>query len=256
VNGEGREIPSDNPTTPAAGALMGAEVSEQTEAWQRLLESGCAQLIAAAHRIRHYDPRFVLFVARGTSDHAALYGKYLIEIRHRLPAGLVSPSTMTAYAARPTPRGTLMVGVSQSGGSPDLVQSLRVAQEQGALTVAVTNKADSPLTEAAEISLDVMAGPERAVAATKSYSPAAHALSAERRPFRRQRLGGSGNRARTCCASGPPTPYAAPPAELSCPRASTSPSPPSSRSCRSSSWPCTWRWGVAGTPTRRADCGR
>jgi glutamine---fructose-6-phosphate transaminase (isomerizing) len=152
------------------GDLMAAEIAEQPQIWQRLLDEGRAQFAAAAARIAEYDPRFVLFVARGTSDHAALYAKYLTEIVHGLPAGLVSPSTMTAYGARPNLRDTLMVGVSQSGGSPDLVQSLQVAREQGALTIAVTNKPGSPLAEAAELHLDVMAGQERAVAATKSYT--------------------------------------------------------------------------------------
>lgn len=161
---------STDPAPAAAGALMAAEIAEQPAVWQRLLQDGRAQFAAAAARIREYDPRFVLFVARGTSDHAALYAKYLTEIVHGLPAGLVSPSTMTAYGVRPDLRRTLMVGVSQSGGSPDLVQSLQVAREQGALTVAVTNRPGSPLAEAAEIAVDVRAGAERAVAATKSYT--------------------------------------------------------------------------------------
>jgi glucosamine--fructose-6-phosphate aminotransferase (isomerizing) len=112
----------------------------------------------------------VLFVARGTSDHAALYGKYLTEIIAQRPAGLVSPSTMTTYGARPDLDRVLMIGVSQSGGSPDLVQSLEVARKQGALTLAITNQPGSPLARAAELEIDVMAGPERAVAATKSYT--------------------------------------------------------------------------------------
>ena len=156
--------------TTAPGALMAAEIDEQPAVWQRLLDSGRGQFAAAAARIRAYDPRFVLFVARGTSDHAALYAKYLTEIVHGLPAGLVSPSTMTAYGSRPDLRDTLMIGVSQSGGSPDLVQSLQVARERGALTVAVTNRPGSPLDQAAELHLDVLAGPENAVAATKSYT--------------------------------------------------------------------------------------
>ncbi|HVH24517.1 MAG TPA: SIS domain-containing protein [Pseudonocardia sp.] len=161
---------TSHPELAVPGALMAAEVAEQPAVWQRLLDDGRAQFAAAASRIRDYDPRFVLFVARGTSDHAALYAKYLTEIVHGRPAGLVSPSTMTAYGVRPDLRDTLMVGVSQSGGSPDLVQSLQVAREQGALTIAVTNQAGSPLAEAAELHLDVLAGPERAVAATKSYT--------------------------------------------------------------------------------------
>ena len=155
-------------TTP--GALMAAEIIEQPDAWRRLLAEGREQFDTVARRIAEYDPRMILFVARGTSDHAALYGKYLTEIIVQLPAGLVSPSTMTAYGARPDLDRVLMIGVSQSGGSPDLVQSLAVARKQGALTLAITNQPGSPLAEAAELEIDVMAGAERAVAATKSYT--------------------------------------------------------------------------------------
>lgn len=161
------------PTTTTAGELMGAEIAEQPDVWRRLLSETSAadsDLATAAALITAYRPRFVQFVARGTSDHAALYAKYLAEIALQLPCGLVSPSTMTAYGARPDLTGVLMIGVSQSGGSPDLVQSLAVAREQGALTIAVTNKPDSALARAAEAHLDVRAGEERAVAATKSYT--------------------------------------------------------------------------------------
>lgn len=152
------------------GALMAAEITEQPDAWRRLLTDGRSQLDAVARRIAAYAPTTVLFAARGTSDHAALYGKYLTEIVGQLPAGLVSPSTMTAYGSRPHLDRVLMVGVSQSGGSPDLVQSLEVARQQGALTLAITNQPGSPLGEVAELEIDVLAGPERAVAATKSYT--------------------------------------------------------------------------------------
>ena len=158
---------------PAPGRLMAAEVAEQPEAWSRLLAAARgadSEIDRAAELIIGYEPRFVLLAARGTSDHAALYGKYLAEIVHQLPAGLVSPSTMTAYGARPDLRGVLMVGISQSGGSPDLIQSLEVARDAGALTVALTNQPGSPLAEAAEAHIAVHAGPERAVAATKSYT--------------------------------------------------------------------------------------
>jgi glutamine---fructose-6-phosphate transaminase (isomerizing) len=153
------------------GHLMAAEIGEQPAVWRRLLAEGAAAGIdAAASLIRDRAPRAVLFVARGTSDHAALYAKYLVEIRHGLPAGLVSPSTMTAYGARPDLRDVLMIGISQSGGSPDLVRSLAVAREQGALTVAVTNDPASALARAAHAHVDVLAGAERSVAATKSYT--------------------------------------------------------------------------------------
>lgn len=154
------------------GALMAAEIAEQPAVWRRLLAGAGADsdIARAAALIRAHRPRFVLFVARGTSDHAALYAKYVAEIVHELPCGLVSPSTMTAYGARPDLSGVLMIGVSQSGGSPDLVQSLTVGRERGALTVALTNKPDSPLATAAEAHIDIQAGPELAVAATKSYT--------------------------------------------------------------------------------------
>jgi glucosamine--fructose-6-phosphate aminotransferase (isomerizing) len=149
---------------------MAAEIAEQPAALQRLLDDGAAAIAEARARIRKYAPRFVLFAARGTSDHAALYGKYLAEVRRAWPAGLASPSTLTVYGARPDLAGALFVAVSQSGGSPDLVDSLAAARECGALTVAVTNNPASPLAAAAEVSLDVHAGPELAVAATKSYT--------------------------------------------------------------------------------------
>ncbi len=152
------------------GALMAAEIAEQPAAWQRLLSEGTDAIRAAAARIAEYQPRFVLFVARGTSDHAALYGKYLVEIHHGLPAGLASPSTMTVYGSTPDLRDVLVVAVSQSGGSPDLVQSVEVARRQGALTVALTNNPGSTLAAAAEVHIDLLAGPELAVAATKSYT--------------------------------------------------------------------------------------
>lgn len=152
------------------GQLMAAEITEQPQVWRRLLGEGRAGIQAAAARIAEAAPRFVLLAGRGTSDHAALYAKYLVEIHHGLPAGLVSPSTMTVYGARPDLRDVLYIAVSQSGSSPDLVQSVEVARKQGALTMAVTNNPSSALAAAAELHIDVLAGPEQSVAATKSYT--------------------------------------------------------------------------------------
>ena len=153
-----------------AGTHMADEIRQQPAVWGRLLSEGRSGIAEVAAKIVEYRPRFVLFVARGTSDHAALYGKYLTEIILQVPAGLASPSTMTTYGARPDLSGVLVIGVSQSGGSPDLVQTLSVAREQGALTVAVTNAPKSALATAAEHHVDVLARPELAVAATKSYT--------------------------------------------------------------------------------------
>ncbi len=152
------------------GALMAAEIKEQPEVFARLLRDGQRPIREVARTIAARKPRFVLFVARGTSDHAALYAKYLVETRLGLPAGLASPSTMTIYDARPDLRDVLVVAISQSGSSPDLLDPVARARAAGAITVAITNAPDSPLVGAAEYHLDVLAGPERAVAATKSYT--------------------------------------------------------------------------------------
>jgi glucosamine--fructose-6-phosphate aminotransferase (isomerizing) len=150
---------------------MAADIAEQPAGFARLLEGAYADAIAAvAATVAGRRPRHVVFVGRGTSDHAGLYGAYLTEIRLGIPVGLASPSTVTLYGARPDLSDALVVGVSQSGGSPDLTGVLKVARETGALTLAVTNNPASPLAEVAELSIDVAAGHERAVAATKSYT--------------------------------------------------------------------------------------
>jgi glucosamine--fructose-6-phosphate aminotransferase (isomerizing) len=152
------------------GHLMQSEIGEQPEVLQRIIDSGLDDVRAVAAAIRERSPRFVLFAARGTSDHACLYAKYLVEIRLGLPAGLVSPSTMTSYGSRPDLRDVLVVVVSQSGGSPDLIETATTARACGAIVLAVTNAPNSPLAAAADLHLDVHAGVEHAVAATKSYT--------------------------------------------------------------------------------------
>jgi glucosamine--fructose-6-phosphate aminotransferase (isomerizing) len=150
---------------------MSADIAEQPAGFARLLEDEHAGAIAAvAAEVARSRPRNVVFVGRGTSDHAALYGAYLSEIRLGLPVASASPSAITLYGARPDFTGSLVIGVSQSGGSADLTGVLSVARENGALTLAVTNNPESQLARAAELSIDVAAGHERAVAATKTYT--------------------------------------------------------------------------------------
>ena len=139
-------------TTPAphhAGDRMAAEVAEQPAVLRGVLDDGAA---TGARGRRpccpQRRPRFVLLAARGTSDHAALYAKYLVEIQLGLPCGLASPSTFTAYGARPDLRDVLVVAVSQSGGSPDLLGTVEAARACGATTLAVTNAPDSALAAA------------------------------------------------------------------------------------------------------------
>jgi glucosamine--fructose-6-phosphate aminotransferase (isomerizing) len=149
---------------------MAAEIAEQPAALARLLQEGAEQIAEVAREVVAFGPRTVMFAARGTSDHAALYGSYLAQIRLGVASGLSSPSTTTVYGARPDLEGVLFVAVSQSGGSPDLVDSVIAARECGALTVAVTNAPESQLAADAALTIDVRAGVERAVAATKSYT--------------------------------------------------------------------------------------
>ena len=153
-----------------AGRGMAADIADQPDVFARLLDTQAPAIAAIAATIATRQPKHVVFTARGTSDHAALYGSYLTEIRLGRPAGLASPSAITVYGARPDLRDALVIAVSQSGGSPDLAEVIRVAREQGALTLAVTNAPGSPLAEAAELHLDIAAGAERAVAATKTYT--------------------------------------------------------------------------------------
>jgi glutamine---fructose-6-phosphate transaminase (isomerizing) len=148
---------------------MAAEIAEQPVVLAGLVAAP-DELLEAGARIAAARPRFVLIAARGTSDHAALYAKYLAEVRMQLPVGLASPSALTVYGAAPDMRDVLFIAVSQSGRSPDLVDSVAVARHRGALSVAVTNDLDSPLAQAAEHAVAIHAGAERAVAATKTYT--------------------------------------------------------------------------------------
>jgi glucosamine--fructose-6-phosphate aminotransferase (isomerizing) len=152
------------------GALMEAEIAEQPAMLERLVSDGDAQVTEAVAVILRREPANVLLVGRGTSDHAALYLKYLIEVRLGLPVGLCSPSAHTMYGAKPWGPRSLVIGVSQSGGSPDLVAVLGAARAAGATTLALTNAPASDLALAAELSVDVRAGTEQSVAATKSYT--------------------------------------------------------------------------------------
>lgn len=152
------------------GRIMAGEMAEQPAVLRRILDEGAPRIREVARAVRERRPRFVLLTARGTSDNAALYAKYLLEVRLGLPCGLTSMSTTTAYGAKPDYTDVLVITVSQSGGSPDLVASARAAREAGALTLAVTNNPDSSLAAVSEHHIDILAGPEKALPATKTYT--------------------------------------------------------------------------------------
>ncbi len=150
-------------------SLMHAEIREIPDAVARLLDQGGPAIRAAADAARDRDPAFIATVARGSSDHAATYLKYLAELALGLPVASIGPSVASIYGAKLRLGGALTVSVSQSGRSPDIVELTRAARAGGALTLAVTNDPSSPLAQVSDQTLALHAGPERSVAATKTF---------------------------------------------------------------------------------------
>ncbi|HEY8239588.1 MAG TPA: SIS domain-containing protein [Candidatus Limnocylindrales bacterium] len=153
------------------------EILEQPEAARRQLASSTDALDALARRLRADPVSSVVVAARGTSDHAAIYAQYLLGVRNLLSVGLATPSVVSLYRAEPDVRRSLVIGISQSGASPDIVGVVAAAARQGAPTLAITNDPASPLAAAADHVLDLAAGPELAVAATKTYSTSLLAIA-------------------------------------------------------------------------------
>ena len=147
-----------------------SEIFEQPAALGRLLRRQADPAQEIARSIRSRGIHWVFIAARGSSDHAALYAKYLWGSRNGLPVALAAPSLFTLYQTPPKIQGALVVGISQSGQSPDIVSVLAEARRQGAPTLAITNDPSSPLAQAAEMVLDTCSGPEHAIAATKTYT--------------------------------------------------------------------------------------
>jgi glucosamine--fructose-6-phosphate aminotransferase (isomerizing) len=154
---------------------MRAEIEEQPQALRATLDALLPRVgeIAALGR----DTRQVLFIARGTSDNAAVYGSYLVQVRTGRLATLASPSVATEYRSRLDLSGVLAVALSQSGRTEEIVETLAWAADCGARTLAITNGAGSPLAEAADAALVTEAGAERAVPATKTFTTALAALA-------------------------------------------------------------------------------
>jgi glucosamine 6-phosphate synthetase-like amidotransferase/phosphosugar isomerase protein len=147
---------------------MRAEIAEQPEALRRTFEALLLQVGELQALAR--DSRQVLFIARGSSDNAAVYGQYLCSARAGRLASLAAPSLATVYAARLDLHGVLAVAVSQSGATEEIVTTLDWSRACGARTVAITNQPGSALTEVADVSLVTQAGDEQAVPATKTYT--------------------------------------------------------------------------------------
>ena len=148
---------------------MRREVDEIPEVARRFLAEAADEIAAAARAIRRRDPGLVVTVARGSSDHAATYLKYVVELAAGVPVASVGPSVASIYGRPLRLGGSVCVGISQSGRSPDIVEMMRAARTGGALTLAITNDGAAPLAAACDHTLALRAGPERSVAATKTF---------------------------------------------------------------------------------------
>lgn len=153
------------------------EIEQQPEVAARLLESGRDAAMAIADRVRDAGARGFVIAARGSSDHAALYAKYLFGVRNRTLVALAAPSLFTHYATPPRLHGQCVVGISQSGESPDVVAVIEEARRQGCVTVAITNRPGSKIAAAAELVLALDAGSEESVPASKTYTASLVAMA-------------------------------------------------------------------------------
>lgn len=165
----------------SAGQLMAAEMAEQPEVLARLVGRRTDILAGAREHLGSSEPAGIIIVARGSSNYAAVYGRYVLELHTRRPVSLEAPSLVTHYGARTPMKGWLAVAISQSGRTPEITRVAEVLRSEGARTVAITNDADSPLTQVVDWTLALEAGQEFAVPATKTMTAqlAAIALLAE-----------------------------------------------------------------------------
>jgi glucosamine--fructose-6-phosphate aminotransferase (isomerizing) len=148
------------------------EIYAQPDALVQLLDNEQKPITELAQVIQKIQPSHVIIAARGTSDNVGRYAKYLFGAANGLNVGLATPSLYTIYKKPPTFKNALVLGISQSGQSPDIVAVLAEAQRQGALTAAITNDVQSPLAEIVTYTINMHAGDEKSVAATKTYTTA------------------------------------------------------------------------------------
>jgi len=157
-------------------SILEQEIKEQPEVIRRLIEYSADQAKAIMDALRGKF-NYILIAARGSSDNAARYAQYLFQIVNAVPVALATPSVFSLYHKAPKLEGALVIGISQSGQSPDIVSVLEEARRQGRPSVAITNDPSSPLAQAAQFTLDLQAGQEKAVAATKTYTASLLAIA-------------------------------------------------------------------------------
>ncbi|HEY3381913.1 MAG TPA: SIS domain-containing protein [Vicinamibacterales bacterium] len=160
-----------------SASLLLDEIAEQPQRLEHLLGAAADDVAAMAEVWRQQDIRHVVIAARGSSDNAARYAQYVLGAFNHLTVTLATPSLFTRYLMPPRMDGALVVGISQSGESPDLVAVVEEGRRQGCATLAITNVAGSPLTHVADHTLLLGAGVERSVAATKTYTAQLFALA-------------------------------------------------------------------------------
>ncbi|GGA97797.1 glucosamine--fructose-6-phosphate aminotransferase [Brucella endophytica] len=149
--------------------LMRAEISSIPEVVARFLDASDETMRKAGDRLREKNPAFLASIARGSSDHAATYLKYVAELTAGVPVASLGPSVASIYGAKLKLASAAAIAISQSGKSPDIVTMATMARESGALTYAISNAPDSPLAQASDVAIDILAGPEKSVAATKTF---------------------------------------------------------------------------------------
>ncbi len=157
-------------------SILSAEIHEQPAILRHLLEAERANIAAIAEQVRgQFD--YIVIAARGTSDNAARYAQYLFGAQNGLQIALATPSLFTLYNRPTSLARALVIGISQSGQSPDIVAVIAAGRAQGRPTIAITNKIDSPLAQSAAHVINLRANDERAVAATKTYTTSLTALA-------------------------------------------------------------------------------
>ncbi|MFD1697160.1 SIS domain-containing protein [Roseibium aestuarii] len=148
---------------------MSRETCEIPQALERLVRESGEEMRAAGAALRALDPSVIVTIARGTSDHAAGFLKYAIELQTGVPVASLGPSLASIYGRTLKLKGAAALGISQSGKSPDIVALAEMARASGALSIALVNTMPSPLADACERAIALHAGPEKAIAATKSF---------------------------------------------------------------------------------------
>ncbi len=147
-----------------------SEIFEQPQVMTNLLARQMDEVTRIAADLRRRDIHYVFLAARGTSDNAGRYANYLLGACNQLPLALATPSLFTYYHQPPTLKNALVIGISQSGQSPDIVSVLSEGRRKGCPTLAITNDSHSPLAQEADYVINIQAGVEKAVAATKTYT--------------------------------------------------------------------------------------